>query len=63
MRRRAGAGAYDAFGLTIFRELGWKTLIFFRESGPDKSKRIMVAMGGGVTSPAARSTVYMDDPA
>jgi hypothetical protein len=35
--------SYSAFGLigTTFTELDWKTLIFFRESGFDKSKRMV----------------------
>jgi hypothetical protein len=34
---------YDAFGLigTTFTELEWKNANIFRESGPDKSKRIV----------------------
>ena len=44
--------AYDAFGLirTTFRELGWKTLIFFEGANPDKSKRCYDAFGGFGTS-------------
>ena len=35
--------SYDAFGLigTTFKELDWKALVFFREIGPDKSKRMV----------------------
>jgi hypothetical protein len=58
---------------TTFREFGWKMLIFFRGSGPDKSKRIvhniiipMVAANGRAewqSCPRLGTVEWADGPA